>query len=138
MMDHLMQTYGLRAKDVAGYERVEETHVAVAACVASGAADVGLGIEAAALEFGLHFVPIVTEDYFLACLQHHLEHPAVVRLREVLAGPQWSALLHELPGYAPAAAPGEVLMMTAVLPWWRFSGPKRGRRQNAATRVPSD
>ncbi|HUL67431.1 MAG TPA: substrate-binding domain-containing protein [Burkholderiaceae bacterium] len=138
LMDHLMQAYGLRAKDIAGYDRVEETHVAVAACIASGAADVGLGVEAAALEFGLHFVPIVTEDYFLACLQQNLEHPAIVRLREVLASPEWSALLHELPGYAPAAAPGAVLMMTAVLPWWRFSGPKRRRRQSAVTRVASD
>ena len=132
LIDHLLQANGMRARNIAGYaDRVEETHVAVAASIASGVADVGLGVEAAALEFGLHFVPLVREDYFLACLQQHLEHPAVLRLREVLAGSTWTDLLHELPGYSPASAPGEVLKMTAVLPWWRFAGPKRTRPQNA-------
>ena len=51
-------TNGLDAGSLCGIrEPVEETHVAVAACIASGVADVGLGVEAAALEFGLHFLP---------------------------------------------------------------------------------
>jgi putative molybdopterin biosynthesis protein len=112
---------------VAGYENaVEESHVAVAACVASGIADVGLGAEAAALEFGLHFLPIVAEDYFLACLKPNLEHPAVLRLRELLAADAWACVLESLPGYSSARAPGAVLSLTTELPWWRFATP-RGR-----------
>lgn len=142
LMDHLLQQNGLRSSDLAGYDSVvEESHVAVASCIVSAVGDVGLGVEAAALEFGLHFVPIVEEDYFLVCLKENLEHPAVLRLRSLLAGDAWKRVIHTLPGYRPAAAPGEVLMMTAALPWWRYTVPKRhsgsrgGKRQRPRTAV---
>ena len=126
LMDHLLHEQRVRPADLQGYEStIEESHVAVAAAVASGVVDVGPGIEAAALEFGLHFVPLVEEDYFLACLKPSLEHPAVVRLREVLAGDAWARLLDTLPGYAPAREPGSVLRMTAGLPWWHYRTPRR-------------
>lgn len=125
LMDHLMQEHAIEPGEITGYaEHTEDTHVAVAACVASGLADVGLGIEAAALEFGLHFVPLVEEDYFLACLKPELEHPAVRRLRELLASPAWGEVLSRVPGYRGATAPGKVLVMTAALPWWRYTRAK--------------
>ena len=128
LVDHLMHEHGFAPADIAGFDdRPEDTHVAVAAAVASGLADAGAGIEAAAIEFGLHFVPLVEEHYFLACLKPNLAHPAVVELCALLAAPDWSDLLASLPGYAPAPAPGEVLMMTKALPWWRFRGDKRDR-----------
>jgi putative molybdopterin biosynthesis protein len=96
----------------------EETHVAVALCVASGLADAGVGVEAAALEFGLHFEPLVEENYFLACLKANLAHTAVQRLCAALAGAGWRDILANLPGYRPAIAPGKVLVMTQALPWW--------------------
>lgn len=126
LADHLMHEFRLDPAEIAGYhEHVEDTHVAVAANIASGLADVGLGIEAAALEFGLHFVPLIEEDYFLACLKRNLELPAVQCLRTVLASAEWSRLLATLPGYAPASTPGQVLMMTAALPWWRYANAKQ-------------
>jgi putative molybdopterin biosynthesis protein len=134
LMDQLMQQAAIDPASVSGYfDNVEETHVAVAACVASGQADAGLGIEAAALEFGLHFIPRVEEDYFLACLKPNLDHPAVVRLRRILADPTWHQILSTLPGYAPVAAPGKVLVMTSALPWWRFTQSKRAVGKQAAT-----
>ena len=48
-------------------EQIEFTHAAVAAYVASGMADVSFGVEAAARQFGLDFVRILTEDYFFVC-----------------------------------------------------------------------
>ncbi|HRD96295.1 MAG TPA: substrate-binding domain-containing protein [Rubrivivax sp.] len=127
LMDHLMLEYGLAPAQLPGYDsRVEESHVAVAATIASGAADVGPGVEAAALEFGLHFVPLVQEDYFLACLKPNLDSPAVQRLRDLLADAAWARILTDLPGYRPAAAPGKVLMMTQALPWWHYAQPKAG------------
>jgi putative molybdopterin biosynthesis protein len=127
LMDHLMQEHQLDPRLLPGYDdHVEETHVAVAACIASGLADAGLGIEAAALEFGLHFVPLIDEDYFLACLKPGLAHPAVQRLCSVLGSPGWNDLLAKLPGYAPASAPGRILVMTEALPWWRYAKAKPG------------
>jgi putative molybdopterin biosynthesis protein len=124
LTDHLCAAQGLGAaawRSCAGSE--EDSHVAVAAAVASGLGDVGIGIEAAAHAFGLGFVPLIEEDYFLVCLAETLEHPAVRLLREVLAGPDWRAALASLPGYTPARA-GEVLSLTRALPWWRFAKPK--------------
>ena len=46
-----------------GLEREEHTHLAVAAAVAAGRADCGLGVLAAARAFGLDFVPVAREPY---------------------------------------------------------------------------
>ena len=119
LIDHLMHEHSINAADLRGYQGLtEETHVAVALCVASGLADAGVGVEAAALEFGLHFAPLVEESYFLACLKDNLEHPAVIRLCASLAGAGWREILSNLPGYQAAMAPGKVLVMTEALPWW--------------------
>jgi putative molybdopterin biosynthesis protein len=119
LIDHLMHEHSLTPGSLPGYiEHVEHTHVAVALCVASGVVDAGVGVEAAALQFGLHFVPVVEESYFLACLESSLRDPAVQRLRAVLAGPRWREILADLRGYRPAAAPGEPLLIEDTLPWW--------------------
>jgi putative molybdopterin biosynthesis protein len=133
LMDHLVRQHHVDTATLPGYESaVEESHVAIAACVASGVADVGPGIEAAACEFGLHFVPIVEEDYFLACLKPNLVHPAVVRLRGVLADDAWARLLGSLAGYSVPSDPGGVLRMTDALPWWHYRTPRQ-RAHKAAT-----
>jgi putative molybdopterin biosynthesis protein len=119
LIDHLMQEHSIEPSDLPGYSGLtEETHVAVALCVASGIADVGVGVEAAALEFELHFAPLVEENYFLACLKGNLAHTAVQRLCAALAGSAWGDILANLPGYRPALSPGKVLVMTEALPWW--------------------
>jgi putative molybdopterin biosynthesis protein len=92
--------------------------------IASGAADTGLVIEAAARARGLDFVPLVTEDYYLACLKSTLEQPPTAALRAVLASSAWQQRLAQLPGYAPEHS-GEVLSLSARLPWWRFGARQR-------------
>jgi putative molybdopterin biosynthesis protein len=133
LIDHLMQEHSMNPSDLPGYHGLtEETHVAVALCVASGLADAGVGVEAAALEFGLHFAPLVEENYFLACLKGNLGQLAVRRLCAALAGAGWRDILANLPGYRPALQPGKVLIMTEALPWW----PKIKSRPKAAKRAP--
>jgi putative molybdopterin biosynthesis protein len=120
LVDHLIQQHGVvGGRLLSNSNHTEHTHVAVALCVASGVADAGIGIEAAALQFGLHFVPLVVESYFLACLSTNVRHPAVVRLREILGGADWRRILASLPGYEPAPAPGDLLVVEEALPWWR-------------------
>lgn len=126
LVDHLLQVQGVDPTRIDGYDtRIEHTHVAVAASIASGSADIGLGIEAAARAFGLDFLPLVEEDYFLVCLKPALDTAAVQRLRRVLGGPAWAEALQHLPGYS-AQRPGEVLALTQALPWWRFRRAKAG------------
>lgn len=128
LVDHLMLEHSIDAESLCGYaDHVEHTHVAVGLCVASGVADVGIGIEAAALQFGLHFVPLVEEHYFLACLTENLEHAAIRAMREMLAGRRWANILANLPGYHPESDPGGLLVIEETLPWWNKAG-ARGRR----------
>jgi putative molybdopterin biosynthesis protein len=125
LMDHLLAEQGLSPADIpAWFGAPEDSHLAVAAALASGAADAGPGIEAAARAFGLGFVPLIDEDYFLVCLKDALEHPAVLKLRAALEGDAWAQALQALPGYAPARG-GEVLSLTQALPWWNFRQPKK-------------
>jgi putative molybdopterin biosynthesis protein len=119
LVEHLMQQHAIAPDALVGYEQhIEHSHVAVALCIASGVADVGVGVEAAALEFGLHFEPLVEENYFLGCLKDNLSWPAVERLRTV-------------PGYKPSEAPGSLLAVDDALPWWR----PRTRRSAANSRT---
>jgi putative molybdopterin biosynthesis protein len=127
LMDHLLAEQGIATSAVPGYDGPpEDSHVAVAAAVASGVADVGPGIEAAARQFGLDFVPLIAEDYYLVCLKDALEHPAVLKLRAALEGEAWARALADLPGYEPARS-GEVLSLTQALPWWHFRVAKAAR-----------
>ena len=103
--------------------RGRSSAIAVAAALASGIGDAGLGIESAARAFGLDFVPLMEEDYYLVCLADALEQPPVVALRGLLKSPGWRQALLALPGYAPSSS-GEVLSLTRALPWWNFRAPK--------------
>ncbi len=128
LMDQLLADAGLRPEAIAGWQAPpESSHVAVAAAVAGGMAAVGPGIEAAARQFDLGFVPLVDENYFLVCLKDVLALPAVAALRRVLASPLWQQALASLPGYAPSRS-GEVLSLTEALPWWRWRAPRRADR----------
>jgi len=132
LVDHLMQQHAIAPDALVGYEQhIEHSHVAVALCIASGVADVGVGVEAAALEFGLHFEPLVEENYFLGCLKENVSRPAVERLRTVLASARWREILANLPGYKPSEAPGSLLAVDDALPWWR----PRNRRNAANSRT---
>lgn len=124
LLDDLLAQQGLPHQALVGYGRHELSHGAVAQAVAAGSADVGLGIELAAQARGLGFVPLVHERYHLACLKDSLEQPATRALRALLRSEAWQQHLATLPGYQPLHC-GEVLSMSAVLPWWKFARRKR-------------
>lgn len=124
LLDDLLAQERIDAKTIAGYERDEPSHTAVAQAIAAGAADAGLGIELAARARGLDFVPLVRERYHLACLKASLEQPATLALRSLLQKPEWQAQMAALPGYTPWHC-GVVLAMSRVLPWWQFARKKR-------------
>jgi len=108
---------------IQGYERSEPSHTAAALAVASGSADVALGIAIAAQAQGLDFVPLVQENYHLVCLKTALDEPAIAALREVLQGALWQEALTGITGYSPAHC-GTVLSLRELLPWWDFSNRK--------------
>jgi molybdate-binding protein/DNA-binding transcriptional regulator YhcF (GntR family) len=99
LLDHLLATAGVPASAIAGYAREEPTHRAVAAAVAAGTADAGLGIRAAARALGLDFVPLAWERYELALRAATAEQPAVRAVLAALRSPAFIAAVEALEGY---------------------------------------
>jgi len=126
LLDELLARDGIAASRIVGHATTEPSHAAVAQAIASGQADAGLGIEAAARARGLDFVPLLTEDYHFVCLKSALDEPPVAALRAVLASAAWQQALGALPGYQPSHS-GQVRSLTQVLPWWRFPQARRQR-----------
>lgn len=87
------------ASAVNGYEREEMTHTAVAAQIAAGTADVGLGIFSAARLYGLDFIPVCWEQYDLLVLKRALKDSIVQEFIAVLQGEDFRARLEQLGGY---------------------------------------
>jgi putative molybdopterin biosynthesis protein len=120
LLDQALQKAGLSTSELLGYGHEENSHAAVAACVAAGQADAGLGIASAARVHGLDFVPLSQEHYWLVCLASALESPPVQQLRQLLGSPTWHQQLQGMAGYKPMAQSGQVQSLRSVLPWWHF------------------
>ena len=97
--DHLLAASRIRPGQINGYQREEFTHAAVAATVASGMAQAGFGIEAAAREQQLDFVPIITERYFLGACAAAWARPGPKALLVALREGAFKAAVGTLPGY---------------------------------------
>jgi putative molybdopterin biosynthesis protein len=125
LLDELLAKAGLLPAAIEGYDRQEPSHTAVAQAVASHAADAGLGIEAAAHEKGLGFVPLVQERYHLVCLKSELPTPQVQALLKELQSQDWQTTLGSMPGYSvKLAQSGKILSLRGALPWWNYRKPK--------------
>ncbi|QTP56819.1 helix-turn-helix transcriptional regulator [Billgrantia sulfidoxydans] len=101
LLDILLRDAGLASQRILGFELEEYTHSAVAAYIAAGMADVGFGVEAAAHQFGLAFLPLADEHYLLVCQRRSLADPSVRRLLEMIRGESFRQAVSELPGYTP-------------------------------------
>jgi molybdate transport repressor ModE-like protein len=104
LLEFLISAEGLDRARMQGYEDEEMTHAAVAALIAGNQADVGFGVEAAAAQYRLDFVPVCAERYYLACRTVELESRAIVAMIETLRGDTFREKVAGLPGYdAPHA-----------------------------------
>jgi molybdate transport repressor ModE-like protein len=100
LFDQMLSQHRIEPEMINGYALVEFTHAAVAAYVASDMADVSFGVEAAARQFGLDFVRLLTEDYYFVCLQTLLDTEPMQHILSVMRGAGFHEALAKLPGYA--------------------------------------
>jgi putative molybdopterin biosynthesis protein len=100
LLDHILGELGIAADAVTGYAREEPTHLAVAAAIASGRGDAGLGITAAARALGLDFVPVTWEPYDLVVAPGALDGPLLEPLWALLRSDKFQAAVTDLGGYS--------------------------------------
>jgi putative molybdopterin biosynthesis protein len=114
LLEYLISTEAIDRSRIRGYDTEEVTHAAVAAMIAGGQADVGFGVQAAAAQYRLDFVPYCRERYHLACRTGTLETPAMNSLVALLRDPSFQDLVSKLPGYSAPQA-GEIATISDVL-----------------------
>jgi molybdate-binding protein len=102
LIDRHLGREGVAPVTLVGYANEEYTHAAVAATVASGGADAGFGLRAAAAEYRLAFVPLSRERYFIAVRVDDVASPAIAALIGSLRGPLVARIVAKLPGYRAA------------------------------------
>jgi putative molybdopterin biosynthesis protein len=98
-LDTRCQQLGVNSALILGYENEVKTHLQVAGAVAEGKADVGLGVEAAALAYGLDFVLQTTERYDLVITEEAWELPGVQALVQWLNSDEAQKSIIDLGGY---------------------------------------
>lgn len=109
-LDSRLRALGIAHESLEGYANEVRTHSAVAAAVASGAADAGLGIQAAAIEAGLGFVPLFNERYDLVMDECRVDDPHVKRLLETLTTKSFRKTIGSYGGYDTSHTGDEALV----------------------------
>ncbi len=99
LCDYLLQKNGIAPQDVDGYDNEEFTHTGVAALIAAGNADTGLGILSAAKIYDLDFIPICTEVYEFLVDEQYLDDPMVQAFFAVLRSEECRSRLEAMGGY---------------------------------------
>ena len=99
LLDYALEQAGINPETVRGYGREEYTHLAVAAAVASGTADAGPGIRAAARALELDFVLLAFERYELVIPRVHYDDALLQPLLSLIHDSTFRDAVAALPGY---------------------------------------
>jgi len=108
LLDYLLSKNKINSDSIKGYKREMTTHMTIATAVSSGTADVGVGIESAAVMMGLDFIPLGEECYDFLIETESLECDSVKHFIEILKSDEFKQLLSESPGYA-FETPGRII-----------------------------
>jgi putative molybdopterin biosynthesis protein len=108
LLEFLISSEGLDRSRMRGYDIEENTHGAVAALIAGDQADAGFGVQAAAAQYRLGFLPLCKERYYLACRAADVDSPAMAGLVASLRSAEFLALIASLAGYS-AEGSGEIV-----------------------------
>ncbi len=99
LLDYHLNLMTIQAESIAGYSQEEYTHLGVATAVASGRADCGLGIAAAAQALDLDFIPLFQERYDLVIPKQFADDNLLAPLFDLLADSRFREAVSHLKGY---------------------------------------
>lgn len=112
LTDYMCEQEKINPDTIYGYDREEFTHMSVAVQVASGSADVGMGIYSAAKIYDLDFIPICIEEYDLIIPDHAWETLQVQEMLTILKSEAFKEKVLSMGGYT-IDNPGEVIAIDA-------------------------
>jgi len=112
LLDEQLRLHGIRADRLAGYDTEELSHLSIAGKIASGAADVGVGIEkAAAIVGNIEFIPMIQERYDLVFI-NKLENKAWINaVLRIIRSEAFQNELRAISGYDLSQS-GQILFET--------------------------
>jgi len=106
LLEHVLREWaerlGIRgelASIVRGWDNTAKTHVEVAERVARGEADTGLAVKAAAVLYGLEFVPVTWENFDFVTRRRYLSRKPLKNFMSYLCSREFRELLQSITGY---------------------------------------
>ena len=99
LLDIHLRQLGINPKDIKGYEREMDTHLAVGLSIAHGEADVTLGIEAAARSCNIDFLPLFRERYDLVIPLANYRSELLAPLLRAVISDEFKAVVNKAGGY---------------------------------------
>jgi len=99
LLDYMLKREGIKPSQIYGYDREEFTHMSVAALIASGSADTGMGIYSAARAYKLDFIPVCEEQYDFIIPERFLSLQVIKYFIDILKSEEFKNELYRLGGY---------------------------------------
>ena len=96
-LDAELRKLNIPAENVNGYEKVVKTHTETAVLISANKADTALGLQAAAYQHGLDFIPLFEERYDLVLPREN--EPTLLPLLDYLQTANFRTELNALTGY---------------------------------------
>ena len=107
-LDRQIAGLGIHPAAVRGYGRELRTHTAVAEAISQGRANAGIGLQAAALQHGLDFIPLFQERFDLVIPQDVLKKPALQPLLDFVQSASFRLMAAGLSGYSTADSGSQI------------------------------
>ena len=99
LTDYYIKKEGMDKEKIRGYHREELTHTNVAAIIAAGSADVGMGIYSVANLYGLDFIPVCEEHYDFLVDERVMDSELFQEFLKVIQGEEFRKRLEKTGGY---------------------------------------
>ncbi len=98
LLDEQFRLHDINKLQVAGYEQEMKSHLDIASAIASGKADVGVGIEQVSKLAPVDFIPLIEESYDLVLLKNEENMQLISAVRKILKSKDFQEKLRSL-GY---------------------------------------
>lgn len=99
LLDEQLRINGISTDFLKGYKHELTSHFSIASAVASGQADVGVGIESVAKLVNVEFIPLIKEHYDLVILKIKENVELVKVIKDAVTSSEYRSQLEQLNGY---------------------------------------